>query len=87
MTNTNIFAPNAIAALQARFQDHSRKAQTHYAVMHEVRQVLGSIDAADAWMTTPQPELGDSTPAQLVAADRVDDVLACLRTMPLRGAR
>jgi uncharacterized protein (DUF2384 family) len=55
--------------------------------MHEVRQVLGSIDAADAWMTTPQPELGDSTPAQLVAAGRIDDVLARLRTMPLRGAR
>jgi uncharacterized protein (DUF2384 family) len=87
MTDSERLSPDNISALQARFQDHSRKAQTHYAVMHEVRQVLGSIDAADAWMTTPQPELGDSTPAQLVAAGRIEDVLARLRTMPLRGAR
>jgi uncharacterized protein (DUF2384 family) len=87
MTDSERLSPDNISALQARFQDHSRKAQTHYAVMHEVRQVLGSIDAADAWMTTPQPELGDSTPAQLVAAGRIDAVLARLRTMPLRGAR
>ena len=87
MTDSERLSPDNISALQARFQDHSRKAQTHYAVMHEVRQVLGSIDAADGWMTTPQPELGDSTPAQLVAAGRIDDVLARLRTMPLRGAR
>ena len=87
MTDPERPSPDNISALQARDQDHSRKAQTHYAVMHEVRQVLGSIDAADAWMTTPQPELGDSTPAQLVAAGRIDDVLARLRTMPLRGAR
>jgi len=87
MTDSERLSPDNISALQARFQDHSRKAQTHYAVMHEVRQVLGSIDAADAWMTTPQPELGDSTPAQLVAAGHIEDVLARLRTMPLRGAR
>jgi len=87
MTDSERLSPDNISALQARFQDHSRKAQTHYAVMHEVHQVLGSIDAADGWMTTPQPELGDSTPAQLVAAGRIDDVLARLRTMPLRGAR
>ena len=87
MTDSERLSPDNISALQARFQDHSRKAQTHYAVMHEVRQVLGSIDAADAWMTSPQPELGDSTPAQLVAAGRIEDVLARLRTMPLRGAR
>jgi uncharacterized protein (DUF2384 family) len=87
MTDPERLSPDNISALQARFQDHSRKAQTHYAVMHEVRQVLGSIDAADVWMTTPQAALGDSTPAQLVAAGRIDDVLARLRTMPLRGAK
>ena len=48
MTDPERLSPDNISALQARFQDHSRKAQTHYAVMHEVRQVLGSIDAADA---------------------------------------
>ena len=87
MSDADHTSINAFDALQARFQGHSRKAQTHYAVMHEVRQVLGSIDAADAWMTTPQPALGDSTPAQLVAAGHVDDVLACLRQMPPRGAK
>lgn len=87
MTDPERLSPDSMSALQARFQDHSSKAQTHYAVMHEVRQVLGSIDAADVWMTTPQAALGDSTPAQLVAAGRVDDVLACLRQMPSRGAK
>lgn len=87
MTDPERLSPDSITALQARFQDHSRKAQTHYAVMHEVRQVLGSVDAADSWMTTPQPGLGDSTPAQLVAAGRVDEVLACLRETPPRGAK
>jgi len=83
MTDQDRLSPDAISALQSRFQDHSRKAQTHYAVMHEVRQVLGSIEAADRWMTTALAELGDSTPAQLVAAGRTDDVLACLRkTLP-----
>ncbi|MBD8658001.1 DUF2384 domain-containing protein [Oxalobacteraceae sp. CFBP 13730] len=87
MTDSERLSPDSMSALQARFQDHSTKAQTHYAVMHEVRQVLGSIDAADVWMTTPQAALGDSTPAQLVAAGRVDDVLACLRQTPPRGAK
>lgn len=87
MTDQERLSPDSMSALQARFQDHSSKAQTHYAVMHEVRQVLGSIDAADVWMTTPHAALGDSTPAQLVAAGRVDDVLACLRQMPPRGAK
>ena len=87
MTDPERLSPDSMSALQARFQDHSSKAQTHYAVMHEVRQVLGSIDAAGVWMTTPQAALGDSTPGQLVAAGRVDDVLACLRQMPPRGAK
>jgi hypothetical protein len=87
MTDSERLSPDSMSALQARFQDHSSKAQTHYAVMHEVRQVLGSIDAADVWMTTLQAALGDSTPAQLVAAGRVDDVLACLRQTPSRGAK
>jgi len=87
MTDSERLSPDSMSALQARFQDHSSKAQTHYAVMHEVRQVLGSIDAADVWMTTPQAALGDSTPAQVVAAGRVDDVLACLRQMLPRGAK
>ena len=87
MTDPERLSPDSFNALQARFGDHSRKAQTHYAVMHEARQVLGSIEAADRWMTTIQPELGESTPAQLVADGRLDDVLACLRKTAPRGAK
>ena len=87
MTDPDHLSIAALNALQSRFQDHSRKAQTHYAVMHEARQVLGSIEAADRWMTTIQPELGERTPAQLVADGRLDDVLACLRKTAPRGAK
>ena len=41
------------AALQARFQDQSRKAQAYYTVMQAVRPIAGSDDAADAWMNAP----------------------------------
>jgi uncharacterized protein (DUF2384 family) len=87
MTDPERLSPDTFNALQARFGDHSRKAQTHYAVMHEARQVLGSDDAADRWMTTNHPGLSDSTPAQLVADGRTDEVLACLRKTPPRGAK
>ena len=87
MTEPDRLSPDSITALQSRFQDHSRKAQTHYAVMHEARQLLGSDDADDRWMTTIQPGLGEATPAELVAAGRVDEVLACLRKTPPRGAK
>lgn len=79
MTDPERLTPDSLAALQARFQGHSRKAQTYYAVMHEVRNVLGSDEAADAWMTSPQAGLEGRTPAQLVGEGRVDEVLAFLR--------
>ena len=81
MTDPERLPPEAIAALQARFQGHSRKAQTYYAVMHEVRNVLGSDAAADGWMTSPLAELGGRTPAQLVNEGRTDEVLACIRKL------
>jgi len=87
MTDPERLTPDAFAALQARFQGHSRKAQTHYAVMHEVRNVLGSDEAADSWMMSPQAGLDGRTPAQLVADGRTDEVLACLPTTTPRGAK
>lgn len=75
--------PDAFAALRARFQDQSRRAQSYYAVMHEVRGVLGSDEAAGGWMEQPQPELDGRTPAQLVADGQEDRVLARVRA--LRG--
>lgn len=79
MTDQDRLSNDALDALQARFQDHSRKAQTHYAVMHEARQVLGSDNAAAAWMDAPQAQLGNRSPAALVAEGRTDEVLASLR--------
>lgn len=80
MTDPERLSPAAMAALQARFDGHSRKAQAHYAVMHEARKILGSDEAADRWMTSPHAGLGGSTPAQLVGEGRTDEVLACIRT-------
>lgn len=79
MTDPERLTPDSFAALQARFQGHSRKAQTYYAVMHEARQALGSDDAADGWMTSPHATLDGRTPAQLVNEGRADEVLAFLR--------
>ena len=87
MTDSDRLSPDSMAALQARFQGHSQKAQTYYAVMHEVRNVLGSDGAADSWMTSPNDEMNGSTPAQLVNQGRTDEVLACIRRSPSRPAR
>jgi uncharacterized protein (DUF2384 family) len=73
--------PGGLAALRARFEQQSRKAQAYYTVMHAVRAVLGSDDAASAWMEAPLAALDGETPAQLVNAGRVDEVLAHVRTL------
>lgn len=72
---------DAFAALQARFQDQSRKAQAYYTVMHAVRATAGSDEAADAWMNAPLSEFDGATPAQLVAQGRQDAVLAHIATL------
>jgi uncharacterized protein (DUF2384 family) len=73
--------PDGLAALRARFEQQSRKAQAYYTVMHAVRAVLGSDDAASAWMEAPLPAFGDSTPAALVNEGRVDEVLSHVRSL------
>ena len=73
--------PGGLDALRARFEQQSRKAQAYYTIMHAVRAVLGSDDAASAWMEAPLPAFGGSTPAQLVNEGRADDVLAHVGTM------
>lgn len=79
--NDSALSTGAFAALQARFQDQSRKAQAYYTVMHAVRPVAGSDDAADAWMNAPLAAFDGATPAQLVAQGRQDDVLAHIATL------
>ena len=78
-------APDAMAALRDRFQQQSRKAQAYYAVMHEARRVLGSDEAASAWMEAALAACGGQTPAQLVAAGRETEVLEHVRSM--QGSR
>ena len=73
--------PDSLAALRARFEQQSRKAQAYYTVMHAVRAVLGNDEAASAWMEAPLAALGGSTPAQLVNEGRADEVLAHVRTL------
>jgi uncharacterized protein (DUF2384 family) len=73
--------PDALAALRARFEQQSRKAQAYYTAMHAVRAVLGNDDAASAWMEAPLAAFGDKTPAQLVNEGRVDEVLAHVRAL------
>jgi uncharacterized protein (DUF2384 family) len=85
MTDPERPSPDNLAALQARFQQQSQKAQSYYAVMHEARGVLGSIEAADRWMNAPLAELGGRTPAQLVNEGRIDEVVACIRKQPKGG--
>jgi uncharacterized protein (DUF2384 family) len=73
--------PDGLAALRARFEQQSRKAQAYYTVMHAVRAVLGGDEAANAWMETPLPDFGGSTPAALVKDGRVDELLAHVATL------
>lgn len=73
--------PDGLAALRARFEQQSRKAQTYYSVMHAVRAVLGSDDAASAWMEAPLAAFDGKTPATLVSDGRVDEVLAHVRAL------
>lgn len=73
--------PDGLAALRARFEQQSRKAQAYYTVMHAVRALTGNDDAASAWMEAPLPAFGGRTPAELVDEGRVDEVLAHVRSL------
>ena len=81
MAGDDSIKPDAFAALKARFSQQSRKAQAYYTVMHEVRGVLGSDDAASVWMESSQPVLGGQSAAQAVSEGREEDVLAYVRTL------
>jgi uncharacterized protein (DUF2384 family) len=73
--------PDAFAALRARFEQQSRKAQAYYTVMHEIRRVVGSDDAASAWMSEPLADLDGRTPDQLVSEGRENEVLDYVRSL------
>jgi hypothetical protein len=73
--------PDTFAALKARFGQQSRKAQAYYTVMHEVRGILGSDEAASTWMNEAQPALGGKSAAEAVGEGREDEVLAHVRSL------
>ena len=81
MENDKPLTDDAFAALRARFQEQSQKAQAYYTVMHAMRPSAGSDEAADAWMNAPLDAFGGATPAQLVGLGRQDEVLAHIRTL------
>jgi len=81
MDNDKPLSTDSFAALRARFQQQSQKAQAYYTVMHAMRPIAGSDDAADAWMNAPLAAFGGATPAQLVGQGRQDEVLAHIRTL------
>jgi len=72
---------DAIAALRARFEQQSSKAQAYYTVMNAVRSVAGSDEAANAWMNAPLAAFDGKTPSQLVGEGRTEDVLAHVRSL------
>jgi hypothetical protein len=86
ITKDEQLSAGAFSALRARFQQQSRKAQAYYTVMHEVRGIVGSDDAASTWMNTPLPALGGKTPDQLVSDGRENDVLEHVRSLKTRTA-
>jgi uncharacterized protein (DUF2384 family) len=71
--------PDAMAALRARFEAQSRRAQAYYNVMHEAKRIAGSIEAANDWMNTALAAFDGKTPAQMVNEGQEEQVLAMLR--------
>jgi len=85
MTQDTPLPPDSLTALRARFDTQSRKAQTYYSVMHEVRRMLGSDEAASIWMEAPLAAFDGKTPAALVGDGREAEVLAHVRSMKPGG--
>jgi uncharacterized protein (DUF2384 family) len=81
MTKDGQLSPQGIEALRARFQEQSRKAQAYYTIMHRVRGIAGSDEAASAWMNEPLAAFDGRTAAQLVSDGREDDVLGYIDSL------
>ena len=81
MTQDGPLTLESLTALRARFEAQSRKAQAYYTVMHAVRGVLGSDEAASGWMEAPLAAFEGKTPAALVAAGRENEVVDHIRAL------
>lgn len=87
MSNDEQLTPDSMAALRERFAAQSRKAQAYYAVMHEIKAVVGNDDAANAWMNAPLAAFENQTPSGLVAAGREQALLDHIRTLKAKPAK
>lgn len=81
MSKDGNLSPAGLEALRARFQEQSRKAQAYYTVMHRAREIVGSDDAANAWMNTALPTFDGKTPAALVSEGREEAMLAYIDSL------
>lgn len=81
MSKDEKLSPEAIDALRRRFQEHSRKAQVYYTVMHKVKKIVGNDEAANTWMDEALPALDGKTPAELVNEGREEAVLAYISSL------
>lgn len=68
-------------ALRTRFQEQSRKAQAYYTIMHRIRDIVGSDDAANVWMNEPLSKFDGKTVSQLINEGRTDEVLSYIDSM------
>jgi uncharacterized protein (DUF2384 family) len=81
MNKDNALSSGSLEALQQRFQEQSRTAQAYYTIMHAMREVAGSDDAASAWMNTSLPAFSGKTPSELVKQGREEEVLAYVSSL------
>lgn len=81
MTQNGQLTPDSLAALRARFETQSRKAQAYYAVMHAAQDIAGNEAAASGWMEAPLSAFEGKTPAVLVAEGRETEVLEHIRSL------
>ncbi len=81
MSKDDNLSSAGLEALRTRFQEHSRKAQAYYTIMHQVRDIAGSDDAANAWMNAALPTFGGKTAAELVNKGREEAVLSYISSL------
>lgn len=81
MTHNDTSDPGRTEALQKRFQAHSRKAQAYYTIMHGMREIAGSDEAANAWMNAGLSAFSGKTPSELVNEGREQEVLAYVASL------
>jgi uncharacterized protein (DUF2384 family) len=83
MSKDGDLSSDGLDALRRRFQEHSRKAQAYYTVMHQVKEIVGSDAAANAWMNEALLPFDGKTPAELVNDGREEAVLAYVSSLKL----